>query len=516
MPSSRFAGILFCAVALASTGLASATATSPAPHVPPHHISGRASVRASRVHRVGSWLVDPQGRVVVTHGFNVVKKLAPYHPSRFTAADAKLLANEGFTVVRTGFIWEAVEPSPGRYDDAYIRKVIDFTKLLSHYGIRTLLDVHQDLWGRHTILPIPGDGAPAWATLGVTFDDSFANFWHDEPASDGVGIQTHYVKMWRHIASKIKHDSWIIGIDPFNEPYVGTAYACDPLFAPCPAFETTALPAFYNRVTRAIRAGGARQVVFPETIAYNGTQIPTLPSLADKQTGYSFHYYCSKTQTSAREEPYGSRSPEATECRSAEDRAFANYRTYLRRHHVPGFLGEFSCDDIEPDNAHVIDRTDQMFTSWTAWMYYTASGDPANCAKQGLLKDDAKPASERNAKQAKLEVFAEPYAEYIAGTPVSVSQNRVTHRYVLRVRNHAVPDTRLGHGALTQIFIPARAYPHGYRARVRGGHVASTAGSPWLLIKADTTAATVTVTVLPETHGARTERPLQTGLLPLR
>ncbi|HVV76459.1 MAG TPA: cellulase family glycosylhydrolase [Mycobacteriales bacterium] len=464
---------------------------------------------------MGSWLVDAEGRVVVTHGFNVVKKLAPYYPSTFTAADAKLLANEGFTSVRTGFMWEAAEPSPGRYDDRYIGRVVRFTRLLARYGIRTLLDVHQDLWGRHARLPTPGDGAPGWATLGLTFDDSFTAFWQNRPAADGVGIQTRYVQLWRHIAGAIRHDPWIIGIDPFNEPYVGTAYACDPLFAPCPAFETTALPAFYNRVIHAVRAAGARQVIFPETIAYNGSAVPTLPGFADRQTAYSFHFYCSTTQNSSTAEPYGSDSSEARQCKPTEDTAFTHYRTYLHRLHVPGFLGEFSCNDIEPDNAQVVDLADKMFTSWTAWMYYTAADDPANCAKQGLLKNDARPASERNAKQAKLDVFAEPYAQYIAGTPISVSQNRTTHRYVLRLRHHAVPGVRLRRGALTQIFIPARDYPHGYRAIVRGGRTVSAAGSPWLLVKADAEARNVSVTVVSDAHGQPTKRPTQTGWLPL-
>ena len=48
-------------------------------------------------------------------------------------------------------------------------------------------------------------------------------------------------------------------------------------------------------------------------------------------------------------------------------------------------------------------------------MYYTAGDDPANCPRQGLLLDDAKPASEMNAKQDKLDAFSVPYAAAIAG-----------------------------------------------------------------------------------------------------
>src|SRR5205814_7119695 len=124
-------------------------------------------------------IVDDAGRVVVAHGVNIMRKTSPYYPSRFGEQDARFLADEGFTVARIGFIWEAVEPSPGVYDDAYIRRIADLDDLLARYGIRTLVDFHQDAWSRAD----GGDGAPAWATRGATFNDAFAAFWRD---ADGI------------------------------------------------------------------------------------------------------------------------------------------------------------------------------------------------------------------------------------------------------------------------------------------------------------------------------------------
>src|SRR4051794_30622337 len=76
------------------------------------------------LHRDGSWLVDDQGRAVIAHGVNVVRKVAPFVRTEFGEADARALADEGFTVARIGFIWEAVEPRPGVYDDAYVARVL--------------------------------------------------------------------------------------------------------------------------------------------------------------------------------------------------------------------------------------------------------------------------------------------------------------------------------------------------------------------------------------------------------
>ena len=65
-----------------------------------------------------------RGRVVILHGINMVYKVPPYRPSAigFGADDAAFLRRYGFNTVRLGVIYKGGRaPSPGRYDDAYLR-----------------------------------------------------------------------------------------------------------------------------------------------------------------------------------------------------------------------------------------------------------------------------------------------------------------------------------------------------------------------------------------------------------
>jgi endoglycosylceramidase len=449
--------------------------------------------------RAGKWLVDSEGRVVIVHGVDIVHKIAPYYPNNFGQQDAQFLANEGFTVARIGFIWSSVEPQPGKYDDGYIRDMIGFNNLLARYGIRTLVDFHQDSWSSSA----GGDGAPSWATLGSNFLDDFQDFWDNDPAPDGVGIQTHFVNAWVHVIRPLDASPGaanILGLDPFNEPYAGTDSGCVP-FTPCPQFESGELAEFYTRVIAAIRATGDDHVIFPEGIAQNGIAEPSLPKFADPQTAFTFHYYCPITQTAT------SSSPVDAACSPYEQHGVGNFVAYADRLDVPSFLGEFSCNDADDDNAAMVDLADQDFVSWTIWMYYTYAHDPADCAGQGLLIDDNKPGSMANAKLAKLDAIVVPYPQAIAGTPKSYAYDRSTDTMTLTYQATAVPGAHLAAGALTQIFVPELQYPHGYQVAVTGARVVSAATAPWVELAADP-GADVSATITPAADSA-TQLPLE-------
>jgi endoglycosylceramidase len=458
-----------------------------------------------QVQRVGSWLVDPQGRVVIFHGLNIVDKAAPYVPTNFSSADAELLAGEGFNAARLGIVWSGAEPEPGTYDDAYIGKVLSLDDLLGTYGIRTFLEMHQDLWGPST----GGDGAPAWATLSPTTDGAFAAFWADKAASDGIGIQTHYVQLWQHIAQQLVNHPSTIGIDPMNEPLAGSSYpGCVDFLTDCPAFESGALHDFYQGVITAIRSAGDDQVVFPESLAQYGA----LPAFSDPQTALSYHYYCTLTMFSSKDV---AQPPDllATLCLHTEVSTLGQLSSYAKKLDVPGFLGEFGGSDDNPDNAQQVDIADGSFTSWTEWAYYGA-GQTDDLPGQGLLIDSSNPGSEANARQDKLNALAVPYAQAIAGTPLTTSLTRATKVYRLSYSTAAVPGSTLSPGAVTQVFIPARMYPTGYSVSAIGAKVVSAPGSPWLLLSANAGAKSVSVTVR-SAAGTPTQTPLQTGVLPI-
>jgi endoglycosylceramidase len=320
-----------------------------------------------------------------------------------------------------------------------------------------------------------------------------------------VGIQTHFVRLWQHLASRLAGRANVMGIDPFNEPYPGQGYPCSP-FTACPPFETGALAEFYRRVIPAVRAGGARQVIYPEAIADSGVVAPSLPGFDDPQTGFHYHYYCNVTQTSTKVSPASARTPEGEACKQAENESLGNYHRYTRGLGVPAFLGEFSCNDVNDDNAQVVDDVGAAFDSWTIWAYYTAADDPADCPGQGLLVDDKKPAV---AKAAKLDAIVVPHAQAIAGTPESTSLDRATRTFKLSYRAAAVPGATLA-SDVTKVFVPQRMYPTGYRAKVTGATVISAPTAPWLLLRSDAPGGEVTLTHMPATDST-TGRPLQTG-----
>jgi endoglycosylceramidase len=476
--------------ALAAAGLALLAACADRPEVPEAAPAGfaSASTSSSGFHRSGTWIVDAQQRVVVLHGFNLIRKTPPYYPSRFGEQDARFLAEQGFTAARIGFIWAAVEPRPGVYDDAYIRRIVALNELLARYGIHTVIDFHQDSWGE--ALQQRGDGAPQWATLADTADGAFARFWDDAPAADGVGIQSHFIAAWQHVVPMLDRSPAsgnIIGLDPFNEPYPGTAYPppCTD-FAPCPAFEQGPLAAFYRRVIGAIRASGDRHLILPEGIAQNAQQAPSLPAADDAQTAFNWHFYCQSLQ-----KPNPARLSAEQRCAAEDDKAFGNLDDYSRALGLPWLVTEFGAGGTEGEFAHQVDLMARRFLPWTYWMYYSAMEDPANDPKQGIVADDRSSASlERNVRREKLDALSIPYAQAIAGWPQRTRYDRASRVFVLDYQ------PRPG-DARTQIFVPQRLYPRGYQVQAEGADAISAPGATWLLLVARPGAAAVSVKLSP-------------------
>jgi endoglycosylceramidase len=170
------------------------------------------------------------------HGVNVAEssKYPPFLPWQ-TRDDVMALKALGFNSVRYLVTWEAVEPQPGQYDDAYLDRVAQRLAWCREAGLRVILDMHQDLYGRR----YGGDGAPDWACLddGIPFElipgawfmayfspammRLFDNFWTNQPGPGGVGIQDRFAAMWQHVASRFRDDPNVIGYDLLNEGWYG-------------------------------------------------------------------------------------------------------------------------------------------------------------------------------------------------------------------------------------------------------------------------------------------------------
>lgn len=184
----------------------------------------------------GDKFIDLQGRHTILHGINMVcKEKEKNYIGDYKEEDFINLKTWGFNVIRLGIFWDGVEPKPGRYDDEYLAKIEQLIDLAGKNGLVVFLDMHQDLFGC-----IYSDGAPEWATLVDGYEHirtdlwsesylispavqaAFDHFWNNREADDGIGIQDHYINMWRHIASRFKDNPYVIGYDILNEPFMGS------------------------------------------------------------------------------------------------------------------------------------------------------------------------------------------------------------------------------------------------------------------------------------------------------
>ncbi len=184
----------------------------------------------------GKKFIDSQGRHTLLHGINMVcKEKERNYLGDYKEEDFKKLKQWGFNVIRLGIFWDGVEPQPGQYNDHYLSEIDKFIVLAQQHGISVFLDMHQDLFSCKY-----ADGAPEWATLTDGLEHvqtdlwsesyllsgavqaAFDNFWNNMVASDGIGIQDHYINMWRYLAARYKNHESVIGYDIMNEPFVGS------------------------------------------------------------------------------------------------------------------------------------------------------------------------------------------------------------------------------------------------------------------------------------------------------
>ena len=241
-----------------STTSALPTLSSPVFSAPSDSASGTAAVSGRISSPGGPYLYDSSGRVVFFHGVDAVYKYVPYElypdrgkPWNLSVADASLMARLGFNVVRLGMTWSGLEPGtasandpaicahgtpgdPHQFNQAVLNRYVDHLRttvnLLARFYIYTILDMHQDVYNEM----FEGEGEPNWAvcTNGVPSVDppgrwsleygtraagiAFSHFWRNNVVGD---LQGQYDEVWGDVAHAFRQDPWVLGFDPFNEPF---------------------------------------------------------------------------------------------------------------------------------------------------------------------------------------------------------------------------------------------------------------------------------------------------------
>ncbi len=349
-------------------------------------------VQEKKIKIQGKQFTDVSGSPFIPKGINMVcKEKERNYTGDYTDEDFAFLKEHGFNLIRLGLQWCAAEPAPGVYSEEYFSGIDKIIARAASHDIPVFLDMHQDLFGEKF-----EDGAPVWATLdkgaehirtelwsesyllSPAVQTAFDSFWADETASDGVGIRTHFVNLWKYIAGRYGKDPYVIGYDLFNEPFPGTAGAKvgqimaefsnggtdlsafedeDAVMrligsiAPIAAgFEENSLNPFYDEAAAAIREVDPETIIILESCYFANAGIPSVirPALDSfgkpfANQAYAPHCYDILVDTA----DYGQGGTERI------DLIFSVLFEKAKALDIPMFIGEWGCypDAGEPQKA---------------------------------------------------------------------------------------------------------------------------------------------------------------------
>lgn len=402
---------------------------------------------------------DCRGRLVYLRGVNVAgnAKLPPFIPFE-DQAWWDMLASWGFNMVRLTLIWEAIEPEPGVFDQAYLDKMEKLVDEASKRGIYVLLDMHQDLYSRW----LGGDGAPYWAFppqvdpyhnngfggrfwgLAYFFSSDvkacFAHFFQSQE------LREHCTKAWLEVAKRVKGNPYVLGYDIINELSSGDIPNGGG------EFENGYLKPFYERVITAIRKIHPGAVGFVE------------PNLADMYTSkltpfnidglvYAPHLY----------------NPISNLLRVNLFPDILLFRFLIQpmmgkaeELGLPIFIGEFGAPwtmapfyarNISVNNSYQV--FEENFLSNAYWDYSVKDVDAWNEEDFSLIDEQGDPRG--------LEVNARPYVRRLNGKPLTQSFCRFSKVYRASFMGGAG-------GPPTVIYIPeAIQYAGGFQVEVSDG-----------------------------------------------
>jgi endoglycosylceramidase len=468
---------------------------------------------------------------------------------RFTAADAATLRGLGFSVVRLGIIWAALEPGPadahaddptycsehlpgtpfpnlGAADpynqatvDAYLTKVDTIVRLLAHEHIRVLLDMHQDAWGLpfanpSSQTPWMAEGAPAWATCtsGTPFERpaawqsaytdpavnaAFQHFWANDVSGN---LQGQYIRALAAVARHFAGNADVLGYELFNEP-------AGPLLATPPEFDRQ-LQCFYAGTAYAPVSCAA--AVGPSQAPADGA-IPSVLAadphhLAFYEAPVLTDYGAPETVGIAEPLPFGrlvlsfhdyggmpggsSFACTQPTCPGQEQNTmslFSSERAATRTDQPGGPAWLLSEFGAEPYTPDIANMARLADRNLLSWTYWSGFQlhDPTGGPDEGLVNELT-----RQPDRARAAVLARTYPLATAGTPLTQSFDTATGAFAFTYR----ADPRVH--AATEITVPiAYHYPHGYDVTVHGARVTSRPDAQLLTVVNYPGASTVTITL---------------------
>ena len=310
--------------------------------------------------------------------------------------------------------------------------------------------------------------------------------------------------VWKTVANYFKNDRWVVGYDPYNEPFsTETQIASESTF-------TGQLECFYTgRDHAGYLADGATPLICPPTVPADGV-VPTIESVdthhlifvepdiywvtggnIPSQLGpmpfphlvFNFHVYC------------GDRSPvtgnptNLLQCLQSEETAASeqdvtrlSMSSSYQANGPAMFMSEFGVTTSQALAGFDAEWAglDELGWSYWAWKYYD---DPTGSSAEGLVTPDG-------TYSPIVTELSRTYPQEVAGTATSILFNPFTGAWGM------VYTPSLSAKGSTIIAVAAQQhYPNGWCAAARGARITSAPGSTHLTIATEGRPLQVYVTV---------------------
>jgi endoglycosylceramidase len=438
-----------------------------------------------RLHADGTRLRDALGRVVTLRGVNAGgrSKFAPYVPfdyandGAYAAALGAYLdraASWGIDALRVPFVWAAVEPTQGTDDEAFLVRYDALLDAAWARGLYTIVDFHQDVYSEVYC----GDGFPGWTVENPPAPHHDCPDWSSEYFSDkdvnaafdafwatGSPVQAAYGDLWDRMAKRYASRAGVIGFELFNEPGWGTAdYG---------TWEATTLTTFFGTMAARVHQSAPDTLVFFDVPGLDGGAVATgIGKPAGDGLVFAPHYYQLPTLGGGAGEP------------DIVKTQLTKWKNQGKDWDVPVHLGEFGISNTSPDPeayaaAHY-DALDALGLSGTQWEYST-SVDSWNGEDLSLCQADG-------TENPQAAAIVRPFPRAVAGEDPVFSYDAASKTATLTY----TPAT-----GVTEVSVPARAYPKGYDVSVTGG--CADASKPGiLLVQATAGANEIEVKITPK------------------
>lgn len=201
----------------------------------------------------GTNIIDANGNTMILRGINYDSYECENIASELhLQSDYAIFASLGFNIVRLPMGWGGFEPQPGTFNESYLAIVNQDVQWAQKYGLYIVLDMHQVDWSPW----FPGGcGSPNWAvsqypqTTGG-MQAAMTNFWTN------TTLQTHYINIWKQLATIYANTTTVAGYDLMNEPQTYNG-------------DYGSVQSFFMSLIQSIRSVDNTHIVFMEPVNFN-------------------------------------------------------------------------------------------------------------------------------------------------------------------------------------------------------------------------------------------------------